>query len=262
MQIRIRHEVACRFEPPARNVTFVLRLSPRSHEGQHVGDWRLDSELDCSLKAGQDAFGNLTHTLYTAGPLDGFRLVATCEVQTFDTAGIVRGLPERLPNEVFLRDTEPTSADVAVRGWASEIAAGEASILGQLHALMEALHGRVAFDPASAAGSACAAFAARRGDARHHAHLYVGAARHLGIPSRFVAGYLAAPDGAADGGGHAWAECHVPGLGWVGFDSVENVCPEGRHVRGTVGLDAQGAACVRGSRLDGCRETLSVTDVR
>ena len=64
MRLRIRHQIHQTFETPARNVTRVLRLTPRSYEGQHVINWRLDVDTDCVLKAGEDGFGNITPHLH------------------------------------------------------------------------------------------------------------------------------------------------------------------------------------------------------
>jgi transglutaminase-like putative cysteine protease len=57
------------------------------------------------------------------------------------------------------------------------------------------------------------------GSCRDFASLFMEAARHLGLASRFVSGYLHAPPSAVDfGSTHAWAEVYLPGAGWKGFD--------------------------------------------
>lgn len=59
------------------------------------------------------------------------------------------------------------------------------------------------------------------GSCRDFAVLMMAAARSLGVPSRFVSGYLyssAAREPAAAGHTHAWVRAHVPGCGWVDFD--------------------------------------------
>jgi transglutaminase-like putative cysteine protease len=58
--------------------------------------------------------------------------------------------------------------------------------------------------------------------------------------------------------GHAWAEAHVPALGWVGFDPATGISPTAAHVRVAIGLDYLGAAPVRGSRSGGSEERLEV----
>jgi transglutaminase-like putative cysteine protease len=89
-----------------------------------------------------------------------------------------------------------------------------------------------------------------------HAHIFIAAARTIGVPARYVTGYLVTGD-AADAH-HAWAEAWVEGLGWVGFDVANRVCPTERHVRLACGLDAGYAAPITGSRKGGAEEKLDV----
>lgn len=57
------------------------------------------------------------------------------------------------------------------------------------------------------------------GSCRDFANLFMAAARHLGLASRFVSGYLHAPPSTVNyGATHAWAEVYLPGAGWKGFD--------------------------------------------
>ena len=86
----------------------------------------------------------------------------------------------------------------------------------------------------------------------------VAAARHLGVPARYVTGYLHLDDDDAAVANHAWAEAHVPSLGWVGFDPANNICPTERYVRLACGLDALSASPVTGTRRGGGAERLSV----
>ena len=90
-------------------------------------------------------------------------------------------------------------------------------------------------------------------------HIFVAAARALGIPARYVGGYFHRADGVvAQDAGHAWAEAFVPDLGWVGFDPTNGICPADGHVRVAMGLDYLSAAPVRGTRSGGGAEALTV----
>ena len=261
MHLTIRNEIRFAFPAPARNLTVLLRLSPRSHEGQHVTGSRIDADIDCSLRVGQDAFGNVTHSFSAAGPLDGFTVTSVCQVETYDAAGVVRGAAERLPVDIFLRETELTALDAGLRQFAHRATASEAEPLGKLHALMHAVHGEIAWaevppEPGApvVAPTAAQAFAAKTGDAASLAHIFSAVARHLGMPCRHVTGYLLREPGTgeekAHSASHAWAEAYVQGIGWIGFDPVEELCPNGRHVRVATGLDALGAAFFRGTGTD------------
>lgn len=253
-----------RYAPPATGVIQVLRLTPRNHDGQYVIGWRIDVSTDVRLNAHEDAFGNMTHVFTAEGPFDDLSVKVDGEVETQDTDGVVRGAVERFPPSLFLRGTAATQADTAIADFASAArATNGGDVLADLHALMERLHDEMTHDAAgdSAAPPAATAFANRRGIARDVAHVFIGAAHSLGIPARYIAGYLSAPGAGeriAAEGAHAWSEAFVPGLGWVGFDAVNCVCPTEAYVRVAVGLDALGAAPSRGTRYGGGDESLAV----
>ena len=80
----------------------------------------------------------------------------------------------------------------------------------------------------------------------------------MGMPARYVSGYLMMDDRVAQDATHAWAEAHVDGLGWVGFDVSNGISPDRRYVRVATGLDYTEAAPVRGRRMGPGGETLSV----
>ena len=82
---------------------------------------------------------------------------------------------------------------------------------------------------------------------------------HLGVPARYVGGYFHRADGVTQQeAGHAWAEAHVPSVGWIAFDPANGICATDSHVRVAVGLDYLGAAPVRGTRYGGGAERLAV----
>jgi transglutaminase-like putative cysteine protease len=260
MRLRIAHSTIVRYDPPAAGVIQVLRLTPRNHEGQYVVSWRIEVSVDARLNAHDDAFGNLTHVFTADGPLQTLTIRVDGEVDTQNTDGIVRGTVERFPPSLFLRDTGLTLADEHIREFAAEARPANGDVLAHLHAIMERLHEQMPHDsdaPQEAA-TAVEVFARKRGIARDLAHIFIGAAHSQAIPARYVAGYFA-PSGAAEQHvGHAWAEAFVTGLGWVGFDAVNCACPTEAYVRVAVGLDALGAAPVRGTRYGTGEEKLAV----
>src|SRR5262249_58233345 len=91
------------------------------------------------------------------------------------------------------------------------------------------------------------------------AHAFIAAVRCVGIPARCVSGYFRRSDGAADqDSGHAWAEAHVAGLGWIAFDVANGICATDAHIRVAIGLDYLAASPVRGMHYGGAAETPSV----
>jgi transglutaminase-like putative cysteine protease len=260
MRLRIAHSSVYRYDPPTAGVIQVLRLTPRNHDGQYVQRWHIDVVPDARLAAHEDAFGNITHVFTADGPLEELRVEVDGEVEMQSADGVVRGTVERFPPSLFLRDTALTQADTAIRDLAANIrAASRGEVLAELHGLLDRLFEDVAADVATSPvpANAAEAFAHKRGAPKDLAHIFIGAAHTLGIPARFVRGYFRKPNGEADTS-HAWAEAHVPGLGWVGFDPSNGRCPTDGHVRVAIGLDSLGAAAVRGTRLGVGAETLAV----
>jgi len=260
MRIRISHEAAFDYAPPARSVIHLLRLTPRSFEAQHVLRWRVSSDADGVLRQREDSLGNVTHTFSHQGPVESVRLVAEGEVETFNTIGVVRGAVELLPEDIYLRASPLAEANGALRDFASAAIGANAAPLQRLHALMEAIQPAMALEPMSASANAPAAeaFAMRRGSAADIAHIFIACARWLSIPARFVAGYYLADADADADPSYAWAEAYVEGLGWVAFDAASDQCADERYVRVAIGFDALGAAPMRGGRTGGGGETLAL----
>jgi transglutaminase-like putative cysteine protease len=261
MRICISHTTHYRYERPIRALTQILRLTPRRHDGQHVRQWRIEPSVDGRLRPREDAFGNVVHTFSADEPVTDMTLCVTGEVETHDMAGVVRGTVERLPDLLYLRETDLTIPDEGIRAFAREITNGPPDPLATLHRLLEALHRQVAFDtePTHVATTAAEAFALKRGVCQDLTHIFIAAARCLGIPARYVSGYLYRVDGVVEQeAGHAWAEAKVADLGWVGFDAANGISVSDAHVRVAVGLDYLGAAPVRGTRTGGGSEAMEV----
>ena len=259
MRVRVTHATTYAYDTPARAITQILRLTPRSYDGLMVHDWTLDADADVRLRPSEDAFGNVIHQLSVDGPVQALTLTVSGDVTTFDTGGVVRGAPDRLPPDVYLRTTPLTAPDPALEAFVEpfrEIA----DPLGQLHAVLAALTAEVTFDTTAteAVTTAGQAFALRRGVCQDLAHIFIAAARLLGRPARYVSGHLVRMDRVDQEAAHAWAEALVPELGWVGFDPANGICPTEFYVRVAASLDYLGAAPVRGARQGGGTETMSV----
>jgi transglutaminase-like putative cysteine protease len=230
MRLAILHRTTIDFPAGTERVALRLRLYPPAFAGQAVTAWRVGVNGSEVPKLIDDAFGNGIGLWHAPGPLDAVEVVAEGTVETEDRAGVVRELRARPPEGVFLRETALTATSEAARALAGQI--GETAPLPRLHALAKAVEAAVA--PGAAEGAAAPA-----GRASDLAHLLIAAARVLEVPARFVTGYLLGVGAAATAGPHAWAEAFVPGLGWVGFDAMNGLCPTDRYVRLACGFDAR-----------------------
>jgi transglutaminase-like putative cysteine protease len=261
MRLRISHSTTYRYEPAATGVIQILRMTPGSHDGQYVAGWQIDVSTDSRLDMHEDAFGNVTHVI-THGPIGELTITAEGLIETHDTGGVLRGADERFPPGLFLRSTPLTAINPAMAAFVRELRMeSESDTLGFLHGLMTQINEHMTFDedPTNSGTSAAEAFALKRGVCQDYAHVFIACARSGAVPARFVSGHFLRSDGrTSQEAGHAWAEAHVPDLGWVGFDVANCICTTDAHARVAIGLDYLGAAPVRGTRYGGGTETLTV----
>jgi transglutaminase-like putative cysteine protease len=261
MRIRISHATTYSYETPPAMVTQILRLTPRNHDGQHVANWRIDLSAGCLLHQHEDAFGNVTHAFTAEGPFNELTVTVEGEVETQDTSGIVNGAVERFPPQFYLRETALTQPDAAIAEFVQQVRGGERDTLSLMHGLLAAIHREMTFDtdPTQPATTAAEAFALRRGVCQDLTHIFISSARTLGLPARYIGGHFHRADGVTEQeAGHAWAEVHIENLGWVGFDPTNAISASEAHVRVAAGLDYLGASPVRGTRVGGGGEHLTV----
>ncbi len=261
MRLFIQHDTRYSFSRPQKRLVQLLRVTPSSFVGQNVIDWRIDVDCDTRLKSGRDGYGNETTMLYVDGPIERINISVRGEVLTDDRAGMVDGTTEPLPPLIFARATPLTAPTPEIRAFADEIQRDAINPLNLVHRLNTALNERIGFDSGAmdVQRTAAEAFAAGQGVCQDHAHIFISAARALGIPARYVSGHLFRPDDeTVQAATHAWAEAWVDGYGWIGFDAVNDHCPDDAYVRVAVGLDYRDAAPLSGARVGGGDEWLRV----
>jgi len=261
MQLTVRHVTTYGYSRRALGIIQLLRATPLSFAGQTVLDWRIDVDVDARLREARDGYGNVTHMLYVDKPVARLSVSVNGRVLTEDRAGVVHGLPHDLPPQVFCRSTPLTEAGPAIAALARSLEAGPDPALGRLHQLNRRLYETMRFDieATGADTSAEQACAAGHGVCQDFAHMFIGAARLLGIPARYISGHLFRRDGAhVQEAAHAWAEAWVGDLGWVAFDPTNGISPDDAYIRIACGLDYRDAAPVAGARSGGGEEHLSV----
>ncbi|MEC9431323.1 MAG: transglutaminase family protein [Pseudomonadota bacterium] len=276
MRLSIRHRTVYEYDPAALRLALRLRLWPSAYEAQTASDWSVTVNGEAVSPLLTDDFGDAVALWHAHQPIGSVEIVATGTVETTDAAGVVRGLGHARAAGVFLRDTPLTKPDDAICELAATVAAeaGDDGTLAVMHALRTAVREAVDYRPGvtEADTTAARALALGAGVCQDHAHVFIAAARSLGVPARYVSGYLLVEPSAEDDEDeaavkldelnetHAWAEAFVEGLGWVGFDPSNDVCPTDGYVRLVAGLDANEAAPIRGS-VTGQSETTLTAEV-
>jgi transglutaminase-like putative cysteine protease len=261
MRLAIRHVTHYRFDQPVAHGLQRLRMRPKSTHGQQVIDWHMDlvgARIEVEY---EDQNQNATSL---ASVLPGTQEVSiTCSghVSTADNAGIIGPHSSHMPMWIFLNQTPLTRPGVRMRALVSSFGMDRVDTLEALHALscavLDAVRYEVGRTSAETTGEEAAA--AGHGVCQDHAHIFIGCARAMNVPARYVSGYLMMNDRIDQEAGHGWAEAHVDGLGWVGFDVANGISPDARYVRVATGCDYREAAPVTGISLGAGDSTLSVS---
>jgi transglutaminase-like putative cysteine protease len=279
VRLSVSHTTRYAFAQPIAYGMQRLRLRPKPTRGQTIVDWTM--ELDGALRQAEyeDQHHNATMLVSV---LPGAReLVIRCSgiVETTDNAGIVGKHVGHMPLWALQRQTPLTRPGAALTGLVERLDADRSNPLDVLHALSRAVGSAIAYEPGATEVHTTAeqARAAGRGVCQDHAHAFIGAGRLLDFPMRYVSGYLKLDEqgalesdepspeqsceikaGQAESATHGWAEAHVPGLGWVGFDVSNEICPDERYIRVATGSDYREAAPITGMSQGGGDASLEV----
>ncbi|AJY44760.1 transglutaminase family protein [Martelella endophytica] len=258
MLLNIHHVTEYSYDEPVSFSLQRLRLTPLDSNGQTVRDWTVTIEGAKSEVSYTDHFHNLVRLVSVEGEHKTVRLIAAGTVETRDTDGIYGPAAPDIPLWLFLRTTPLTTPGEAITALVAKLEGD--SELAKLHHLMEVLHKTMTFKPGatSIATTADDALTAESGVCQDYAHIVIACARAMKVPARYVSGYLYMEEAEAQTASHAWAECYLEGLGWVGFDAANKVCPDERYVRVASGLDYKDAAPVSGMTIGGGKESLEV----
>ncbi len=257
--LRITHETTYRWTAPVRYALQQLRLTPKSRTGQEVLEWTTTiagGQVELSF---DDAHHNRTELVAAEPGRSEITITAEGIVRVDDQKGIIGRQQGYMPLWMFLRATDLTRRGSGTLGLVRELREIEQP-LDRLHALSAAIRDAVPFDTGTmdVARTAEEAIAAGTGVCQDHAHIFVTCARLLDIPARYVSGYLRMNDTVEQDATHAWAEAHIDGLGWVGFDVSNGISPDTRYVRVATGLDYSDAAPISGVRSGAGVEAMDV----
>lgn len=257
MILTINHETVYRYDAAVAHSTQYLRLTPRDGEGQRVLEWRL--ELPTPAISGEDGFGNILHVLTLDMPHSEIRIRATGIVETEGGERMSFGGGDPRP---YLRSTPLTVVSGEMARFAE--AFREAPVtLALLDRLAAAVREWMVFEPGvtHSGSSAAEAFAGARGVCQDHAHVFIACCRHLGVPARYVSGYVHSPGHvSAHMATHAWAEAWVDDR-WWSLDVINGCRAGASHLKLAVGMDYMDACPVRGVRRGGGGE-LMLAEVR
>ncbi|HVS48098.1 MAG TPA: transglutaminase family protein [Candidatus Dormibacteraeota bacterium] len=269
MKLEIIHSTRYRYSGPIAETVMEVRLRPMDGNGQVCRQFELEVSSGIQPRTYRDGYGNNVHYFNLVRPHTRLNVTSRSVVETGGELDAEPG--EELVID-FLRFRSPVKDVPGIRQLASrhQIAdPGSSALVEQaLDELTLAISRDFTYDRAvtNVYSAVDEVLALRAGVCQDFAHLFIAVARAMGVPARYVSGYIHAPTERAPGSGgnvasasHAWAEAWVPGRGWIGYDATHPVRTSDHHVRLAVGRDYSDAAPTRGIYVGSATGTMVVS---
>jgi transglutaminase-like putative cysteine protease len=254
MQLHIRHETRYHYERPVKYSVQSLHLTPRRDLSQRALSWTITAP---GRRLEQiDAHGNITHLLTIEELHREIQIVVRGIVETVDVEGRQDDGP--LSPLAYLASTPLTAPNDELRAFAHGTLDGVTEPRLRAQVLAEAVFDAVRYKSGTSdvQDSASVAFGSGEGVCQDHAHVFIASARAVGMPARYVSGYLYTGD-ATDAASHAWVDVWLGSeIGWQSMDVTHRRPAVRTYCRLAVGRDYLDAAPVRGVRQGGGGEKM------
>jgi len=265
----VEHRTRFDYTAPITETVMELRLTPLEGGGQRLLDFSLEVSPRVKLATYRDGYGNTVHHFNL---LRGHRRLTVISRAQVEIGGDEDRRPIRDQDADglvwdFLRFRPPVTDEPGVRRLAgrhrpADPASGP-EVARALDDLTLDISRDLAYHPevTNVYSGVAEVLSLRAGVCQDFAHVFIAAARAMGVPARYVSGYIHAPgpDGLTVGASHAWAEAWVPETGWIGFDATHPVRVGENHVRVAVGRDYRDAAPTRGVYVGTATGSMSVS---
>jgi transglutaminase-like putative cysteine protease len=249
MRLHVAHTTRFLYSAKVVELYMELRVRPRDDARQRCLTFDLRVEPDSQVSSYRDSFQNYVHYLNHLAPHQRVVVTSNSLVETGSPAAeVVDGFPED-----FLYFRSPVENVAGVRKIADRLRPADPTSADEVEAALDVLaiyiNERFVYEPQATDvyTGVAEVLKLRRGVCQDFAHLYVAVGRAMGVPTRYVSGYIV-PGGQRVGAAasHAWAEAWVPGRGWVGYDPTNPVRVGPQHVAVAVGRDYHDVAPTRG----------------
>jgi transglutaminase-like putative cysteine protease len=254
MQMHIRHETRYHYERPVKYSVQSLHLTPRRDLSQRALSWNIVAP---GRRLEQiDAYGNISHLLTIEEPHREIRIVVHGVVETADADARLDDGP--LSPLAYLAPTQLTLPNDDLKAFAQGALAQVTEPRQRAQALADAVYGAVRYRSGTSdvQDSAAVAFKSGEGVCQDHAHVFIASARAVGMPARYVSGYLYTAD-AKEAASHAWVDVWLGAeIGWQSIDVTHKRPAVRTYCRLAVGRDYLDAAPVRGMRQGGGGEKM------
>jgi transglutaminase-like putative cysteine protease len=262
---QVRHLTKFLYSDLVSESLMEARMHPRSDNNQRCLSFSLSVSPRCRVFSYRDHLGNNVHHFDIPGEHSQLVIVAEALVEQQPLGEI----PESLgPSAWAELDALIALGDFSEMLLPSEFAKPSPALLdlaqrldvcrrddplALLHQLNASLYEWFEYDPRSTHVNSPIdeALASRRGVCQDFAHTMIALVRHVGIPCRYVSGYLyhgeESKERSTADATHAWVEAFLPHVGWVGFDPTNNLRAHNRYIRTALGRDYADVPPTRGT---------------
>lgn len=276
MKLALQHETRYEYDRPVFDSINEAYLCPSSNAFQICHQFDLDIfPGSASVLRRIDFYTNQVHHFEVLEAHDCLEVIARSEVETFadsrtlDTVPSfdqLKGLERDDQFYDFLSESARVQLVPMVVHEARELRKTASSVAQAIDAIMRFVHSgfRYVKGVTRVETDVSQVMTRREGVCQDFAHVMIALCRALGIPARYVSGYVyvdppRATDVNDNTASHAWVDCYFPDLGWIGFDPTHNRRSDERYVRVAVGRDYTDVRPVSGTHRGQGRATLSVT---
>ncbi len=256
MYYSIRHLTKFRYGSPVSESIMETRMHPRSDAGQRCLTFQLSVTPRCRVFSYRDHLANHVHHFDIPGQHGQLVIVAESLVEMEPHLALPVSLTPDAWDELdrlvhagdfweMLLPSEFATPTAKLKALATEFdLRRREDPLTVLYKLNEQIYSYFAYEPQTTRADSPVdeALTKRAGVCQDFAHIMTALVRwELRIPCRYVSGYLFHGEGVRDrsesSATHAWVECFLPELGWVGFDPTNCLIAGDRHIRTAIGRD-------------------------
>jgi len=267
MLLRIVHETRLNYTEPISENVFEVRMAPPGTEDQLVLGYRLRTTPAVPITSFRDGFGNQVDLFNMLQPHKEVIVRAMSYVRTHRRPGLARlaevqwpgDFPRPIETLEFLQPTTLVNAGPILDEFRRTLPTPAGSLADVVQSLLSAVGNRLKYEKkvTSAWTPVSEALTLGRGVCQDFAHLFLGACRGIGLPARYVSGYVNHPGETAT---HAW--CQVWGgsrAGWVDVDPTRGDFVNDDYVTIGVGRDFSDLPPNRGTWKGTAQESIAVS---
>jgi transglutaminase-like putative cysteine protease len=269
MLLRVQHETKLAYTEPVSETVFEVRMAPPSDEDQTNLGYQLRTMPATPVTVYRDGFGNRVDLFNILTPYRELLIRATSIVRMHR----VQSGEARLERQSFAPESDDfRTADtieyllpspLAKHGpeleeFVATLPPCNGTMIEVVDGLMAAVRSRLVYEKKVTTAKTQVGEALRlgRGVCQDFAHLFLAACRGIGLPSRYVSGYIHLPGEVAT---HAWCQVWAGRAGWVDVDPTHGTYPAYDHVKIAIGRDYSDVPPNRGLWKGRAKETIAVS---